>query len=225
MSELFLILEASTPQASAALIEDQKTVAAATASSSDSVTGTRVEALAPMVDNLFHKANRSVKDLSAVVCGAGPGSFTSLRGAASIAKGMCTALGIPLYAVPTPSLIVARAGLVEGRFLVIQDAGRDEVYATLVEINESAITGAGQVSIVARRNLNDVAEELSATILSSSDRQESIESGGLAAAASTLMSGILASGPVNLIEWEPVYGRLAEAQVKWEAKHGRPLTL
>jgi tRNA threonylcarbamoyladenosine biosynthesis protein TsaB len=28
---------------------------------------------------------------------------------------------------------------------------------------------------------------------------------------------------VALATWEPAYGRLAEAQVKWEAAHGRPL--
>jgi tRNA threonylcarbamoyladenosine biosynthesis protein TsaB len=28
---------------------------------------------------------------------------------------------------------------------------------------------------------------------------------------------------VSLDGWEPEYGRLAEAQVKWEAEHGREL--
>ena len=32
-----------------------------------------------------------------------------------------------------------------------------------------------------------------------------------------------ASEPANLAEWEPGYGRLAEAQVKWESEHGRTL--
>ena len=30
-------------------------------------------------------------------------------------------------------------------------------------------------------------------------------------------------GPVNLAVWEPIYGRMAEAQVQWEVVHGRPL--
>jgi tRNA threonylcarbamoyladenosine biosynthesis protein TsaB len=29
---------------------------------------------------------------------------------------------------------------------------------------------------------------------------------------------------VSLAAWEPAYGRLAEAQVKWETEHGRSLT-
>jgi tRNA threonylcarbamoyladenosine biosynthesis protein TsaB len=38
-----------------------------------------------------------------------------------------------------------------------------------------------------------------------------------------LLESLLASGPVDLASWEPSYGRLAEAQVRWEAAHGRPL--
>jgi len=34
-----------------------------------------------------------------------------------------------------------------------------------------------------------------------------------------------AFGPVPLDTWEPSYGRLAEAQVKWEASHGRALSV
>jgi tRNA threonylcarbamoyladenosine biosynthesis protein TsaB len=38
-----------------------------------------------------------------------------------------------------------------------------------------------------------------------------------------LFDQIEQQGPVDLERWEPSYGRLAEAQVKWEAAHGRPL--
>jgi tRNA threonylcarbamoyladenosine biosynthesis protein TsaB len=41
--------------------------------------------------------------------------------------------------------------------------------------------------------------------------------------AALLLNEVLAIGPVDLGSWEPVYGRLAEAQVKWEAAHGRAL--
>jgi tRNA threonylcarbamoyladenosine biosynthesis protein TsaB len=34
---------------------------------------------------------------------------------------------------------------------------------------------------------------------------------------------INAADPADLASWEPSYGRLAEAQVKWEAAHGRSL--
>jgi tRNA threonylcarbamoyladenosine biosynthesis protein TsaB len=38
-----------------------------------------------------------------------------------------------------------------------------------------------------------------------------------------MMATLLDRGPVDIDTWEPQYGRLAEAQVKWEAAHGRPL--
>jgi tRNA threonylcarbamoyladenosine biosynthesis protein TsaB len=44
-----------------------------------------------------------------------------------------------------------------------------------------------------------------------------------ARAAAHLTNMITAAAPADLAEWEPLYGRLAEAQVKWEAEHGHPL--
>jgi tRNA threonylcarbamoyladenosine biosynthesis protein TsaB len=44
-----------------------------------------------------------------------------------------------------------------------------------------------------------------------------------AAAVTRLEPLIAATGPVDIDRWEPAYGRLAEAQVKWESAHGRPL--
>ena len=44
-----------------------------------------------------------------------------------------------------------------------------------------------------------------------------------AAAAARLTELIDATPAADLAAWEPAYGRLAEAQVKWEAAHGRSL--
>jgi tRNA threonylcarbamoyladenosine biosynthesis protein TsaB len=38
-----------------------------------------------------------------------------------------------------------------------------------------------------------------------------------------LASMIDDDGPADIASWEPLYGRMAEAQVKWEAAHGRGL--
>ena len=43
------------------------------------------------------------------------------------------------------------------------------------------------------------------------------------AAVARLEQLLVARGPVDLASWEPAYGRLAEAQVRWESTHGRPL--
>jgi tRNA threonylcarbamoyladenosine biosynthesis protein TsaB len=42
--------------------------------------------------------------------------------------------------------------------------------------------------------------------------------------AARMLDAIVAAGPRDVESWEPVYGRLAEAQVRWEQAHGRPLT-
>ena len=53
--------------------------------------------------------------------------------------------------------------------------------------------------------------------------REMIEASPHARGVAPLLRAILAGGPVPLDGWEPQYGRLAEAQVKWEAEHGREL--
>ena len=41
--------------------------------------------------------------------------------------------------------------------------------------------------------------------------------------ADRITTMINTAAAAELAAWEPSYGRLAEAQVKWEAEHGRPL--
>jgi tRNA threonylcarbamoyladenosine biosynthesis protein TsaB len=51
-----------------------------------------------------------------------------------------------------------------------------------------------------------------------------VEASPHARGAAAMLDHIIAFGRRPLDTWEPDYGRLAEAQVKWEATHGRPLT-
>src|SRR5439155_1385915 len=109
-------------------------------------------------------------DLSGIVLGDGPGSFTGLRIGWAAAKGLAQEAGLDLVAVP--SLMAAAA--------------------------VPAWSAAAPVPPAA-----------------------------LPPAASVLLSLFTREGAARVITdpvtAEPVYGRLAEAQVKWEARHGRPL--
>ena len=69
----------------------------------------REDQLFPAIQELLAEAQLAPPALGAVVCGAGPGSFTSLRIAASLAKGLAHGAGRPLYAVS--SLVLAAAVL------------------------------------------------------------------------------------------------------------------
>jgi tRNA threonylcarbamoyladenosine biosynthesis protein TsaB len=156
--------------------------------------------------------------LGAVVCGAGPGSFTSLRIAASIAKGIATAAAVPLLAVPSLALMVAGAApaLHRGRYLAVLDAMRGERYAAEVALGER-VDGYEYLGIVPADAVADLARERRAVLL------EPPGAAPHARGVARLAALLDALGPVDLDAWEPDYGRKAEAQVKWELAHGRAL--
>jgi tRNA threonylcarbamoyladenosine biosynthesis protein TsaB len=67
----------------------------------------RSERLMPAVAAALGDAAIGLADVDRIVCGEGPGSFTSLRIAASIAKGLAVAADRPRYAVSSLALMVA----------------------------------------------------------------------------------------------------------------------
>ncbi len=263
VKEIFLVIEASTSEPSIALIQSGRVdgddevstsavIASAILHTRDPITGARSEPLAPEVQKLFQDSDVTPDQLSGVVCASGPGGFTSLRGAAAVAKGMCSSLSIPLYSVPTPVLLVASIQLHEhDRYVVAQDAGRNESYVSVVEIMGEPKGGhtlprvVGDVSIVSNELLQEFSSNVNGFLLNSNessaphtssavgnsdlegnlseDNLSAVQPVNIAACASRLMPSILSDGVVDLNAWEPTYGRLAEAQVKWEAQHGRKL--
>jgi len=85
--------------------------------------------LMPAVDEAVRAAGLAPRDLSAIVVGGGPGSFTGLRIAAATAKALARALGVPLYAFS--GLMAAAATLRHaGRpVAALFDARNREVFA------------------------------------------------------------------------------------------------
>jgi tRNA threonylcarbamoyladenosine biosynthesis protein TsaB len=102
--------------------------------------GEREERLMPAVADALARAGVGVGELARVVCGAGPGSFTSLRIAASIAKGIAAGRGCELRAVGSLLLLGAAAGgpapLRPGRYLAATDAMRGEHFAVEIAVDE-----------------------------------------------------------------------------------------
>ena len=214
-----LALEAATYAGSVAVIDGSAVRAERTVA----MRGREHEALMPAVAAVLGDAGIGMGDVVRVACGAGPGAFTSLRIAGGIAKGLALAGGIPLVAVSSLALIVAAAPLAAGRYLAVLDAMRGQSYAaTFVVDDEMAIAGDGPVRIIESRELAAEAGRLDARLVGPAIG----ESGGIGPHArgfARLANMTDAARPADLAGWEPAYGRLAEAQVQWEAQHGRPL--
>ena len=213
-----LALDASTYTGTVAVWRDERLVAQATTPMRDATH----ERLMPAVAAALREAQTRARDLSRVICGGGPGSFTSLRIAGAIAKGLAMADGAELWSVSSLGLIPAGSSgtLSPGRYLAVLDALRGEVYAGLFGVaSDGAVHEIAQPRLVAQLELDDVAEELDATVIGPG-RRISLEPHARGA-ATLVHCGV--GRRVNLSDWEPEYGRLAEAQVRWEAAHGRPL--
>jgi tRNA threonylcarbamoyl adenosine modification protein YeaZ len=195
----------------------------------------------PAVDAALRAAGARPHEVAAVVCGAGPGGFTSLRIAAAIAKGLAHATGCALVAVPSLALAAAARAASSatgaGAWLVTLDALRGERYVAEVDTwragDDVRVTGYRYAGV-------RTAGVVAADVAHLPERREHVDANAVHPAASGARAFALAvgdapgrrsgSGPaalrlgaVDLDAWEPDYGRQAEAQARWESMHGRPL--
>ena len=217
-----LVIESSTYEGSVAVFDGATLRSSRTLPASVGVArGTREEMLMPAVVAALDEAGVAVSGLARVITGAGPGSFTSLRIGGAIAKGLCHSTGIPLFEISSLHLIAAGAGLDAGqRCVAVLDAMRGEYHAREFERTESGIRPVGAAGIMTEQALDAIRSSGAAIVAGPRQRRDVMP---LATHAVQLLDQTISGGPVDLATWEPTYGRLAEAQVKWEIAHGRPL--
>lgn len=98
------------------------------------------ELLMPSVCSVLASAEVSMRDLDAVVCGAGPGPFTGLRIGMVTAAALGDALSIPVYPVGSLDAIAYRAGA-GSPLLVMSDARRREVYWARYDSSGARVDG------------------------------------------------------------------------------------
>lgn len=193
-----------------------------------------------LVDHALTQASVAPRDLEGIVIADGPGSFTGLRIGWAAAKGLAHEAGLPLRVVPSlmaaAATVAAQLGPVP--IAACYDALRGQVFGALYVVRAGAVDTlvAPQVVTIAdfarfapvrptlavgdgaMRYPDDVRRWTGAAPVA-------LES--LIPNATTLLALFTREGAARPVDdplsAEPVYGRPAEAQVKWEARHGRPL--
>jgi tRNA threonylcarbamoyladenosine biosynthesis protein TsaB len=119
------------------------------------------ELILPMIDSLLSEAGLSRRQLDGIAVGRGPGAFTGVRLAISVAQGLALGLDIPV--VPVSSLaalaqdVPGDAAVLAESILAVIDARMGEIYAGvfrrredgLVEsVGEESVTSAGELILL-----------------------------------------------------------------------------
>lgn len=232
---MLLALETSGAEASVAVGEPGSVVV------EERIPGARKHAsgLFPAARRVMTAAGARLDDLDGLVVADGPGSFTGLRIAAAAAKALVHGRDLPLLTASALLVTAAAAGHDERRpILAATDALRGEYYFAVYRFEDGAVhvvhppslgpeaaavaalpAGGLAVAVLSPDALDSLARATGAPVLG--------PPASLPGAGALLNLGRWPNGHTLIPDppaWEPVYGRAAEAQVRWEAAHGRALS-
>ena len=132
-----LALDTATENCSAALLIDGKL----TAREMESDRG-HGDHILPMIDILLIEAGLRLREKDAIAFGRGPGGFTGVRMAASVAQGLAFGAGLPVVPVSNLAALAQRAfdlAFSPERVLVCSDARMQEVYWGCFELAENGL--------------------------------------------------------------------------------------
>ncbi|HVH69120.1 MAG TPA: tRNA (adenosine(37)-N6)-threonylcarbamoyltransferase complex dimerization subunit type 1 TsaB [Gemmatimonadales bacterium] len=236
MSGLWLALDTATDIASVAVGRPP------TAQSGAHVQGARRHAAAiiRLVDFALSRLAVGPRDLTGIVVGDGPGSFTGLRIGWAAAKGLAQEAGLELRAIPSLMATAAGAAVKLGAEPVAAcfDALRGQVYGALYVFHPDRVETLVAPAVVTVAELARAAPVRPRTVVGDGAVRYADEVvrwiGGapvplesLPPAATLHLALLEREGTARPLDdaatAEPVYGRPAEAQARWEARHGRPL--
>lgn len=155
---VILNIETSTTCCSAAITVDGVSVA----SRSNLEGANHASELPVFIEQLLSEAKRNDWQLDAVALSQGPGSYTGLRIGASIAKGICYGLNIPLIPVDTLQVLCACAIQSTDQewkknavLCPMIDARRMEVYTAMYQLNDLQRKGEVEAKIIDEQSFAD----------------------------------------------------------------------
>ena len=122
---LILGIDTSTKICTCSIFDSENGIIAET---SLSVKKNHSNIVMPIIDNLFKISDLNINDIDKIAVAIGPGSFTGVRIALGIAKGLAMALNKPLIAVNELDILEAIAGGNENEIIPLIDARKERVY-------------------------------------------------------------------------------------------------
>ena len=122
---LILGIDTSTKICTCSIFDSENGVIAET---SLSVKKNHSNIVMPIIDNLFKISDLNINDIDKIAVAIGPGSFTGVRIALGIAKGLAMALNKLLIAVNELDILEAIAGGNENEIIPLIDARKERVY-------------------------------------------------------------------------------------------------
>jgi tRNA threonylcarbamoyl adenosine modification protein YeaZ len=131
-----LALEFSSEQRSAAVLDTEMAERSGAASES----GGRTTRAFQLIDESLRQANLEREQIDCLAIGLGPGSYTGIRIAISVAQGWQLARDVRLLGVSSIECLAAQARMegLRGRIHFAMDAQRHEFYVATYELSESA---------------------------------------------------------------------------------------
>lgn len=122
---LILGIDTSTKICTCSIFDSENGVIAET---SLSVKKNHSNIVMPIIDNLFKISDLNINDIDKIAVAIGPGSFTGVRIALGIAKGLAMALNKPLIAVNELDILEGIASGNENEIIPLIDARKERVY-------------------------------------------------------------------------------------------------
>ena len=119
-----LAIETATEACSVALVHGETVIAR-----SELAPRRHAERVLPMADELLAEAGLARHALDGIAVGRGPGAFTGVRLAISLAQGMAMALDVPVVTVSSLAALALEAQDEEAAILAVIDARMGEIYA------------------------------------------------------------------------------------------------
>ncbi len=121
-----------------------------------------------IIEQALTEADKSKTDLGGIGVAIGPGSFTGLRIGLSVAKGLITALKIPLVGISTYEIIANRVADVYPKFYLAGRSRRGEYYLCHLEDSELSF------DLCDEKHLDDYVGSLPVGLIGGDDKDRAV---------------------------------------------------